>query len=196
MTTGVPFNLYMGLFTPSKVADLCSVKRPVIDTMYTRRFITPTQRERTTERPLFSFRDVFKVRLMRVLAPLGMGLKESSLMANELKKRKITKSDAAMNAIAELANVADIPSREGEWMWAMARSVERGKPFYIYAYAAPTNNKWRFEMYIENPGVESPSQPPCLGWNVPHIYVPVSEIFIAVYEDCKKMLGLLASENR
>ena len=76
MIAGVAFDLYAGLFTPSKVADLSGVKRPVIDTMGTRDFIGPTRRERATERPLFSFRDVVKVRIMRSLAPLGMGLKE------------------------------------------------------------------------------------------------------------------------
>jgi DNA-binding transcriptional MerR regulator len=190
MIAGVPFNLYAGLFTPNKLAELCGVKRPVIDTMSNRGFIGPTQRERATKRPLFSFRDADYIRMMRVVAPLGLGLKESSLMADEFKRKKMTKSEVAMEAMAEMAAIAETPTTKGEWMWAMARSVERGKPFYIYAYAAPIKNKWQFDMHIENPGVEHPGEPPCFGWEVPHIYVPVSEIFIAVYDDCKRMLAL------
>ena len=195
MIAGVAFDLYAGLFTPSKVADLSGVKRPVIDTMGTRDFIGPTRRERATERPLFSFRDVVKVRIMRSLAPLGMGLKESSLMTDVFKKRKMTESEAAMDAMAELADVADIPAYGGEWMWAMARSIERGKPFYIYAYAARTKNKWQFDMHIENPGVKSPTEPPCFGWTHPNLFVPVGEIFIATYKDCKKVLGITMGEK-
>jgi hypothetical protein len=79
---------------------------------------------------------------------------------------------------------------KGEWMWAMARSIEMASPLYIYAFVAPIKNKWQFDMHIENAGVESPSEPPCFGWDAPLIFVPVSEIFISVYNDCKKMLGI------
>jgi len=195
MIAGVAFNLYAGLFTPTKLANVCGVKRPVIDTMSTRSLIVPSQRERATERPLFSFRDAVYIRIMRVLTPLGMGLKESSLMGDVFKKRKMTKSEAAMDAMAEAADIADTPATKGEWMWAMARSVERGKPFYIYAYAARTKNKWQFDMHIENPGTVRPSEQPCFGWKVPHIYVPVGEIFIATYNDCKKALGITMGEK-
>ena len=115
------FDLYRPLFTPAKLAELCGVKRPVIETMGTRDFVTPTGREHATGRPLFSFRDVFKVSLMRWVAPLGMELKESSLMAEAFKK--IKKSEAAMDWMAELADMANTPATKGEWMWAMARSV-------------------------------------------------------------------------
>jgi hypothetical protein len=80
-------------------------------------------------------------------------------------------------------------------MWAMARSIERGKPFYIYAYATRSDQKWQFDMHIENPGAERPNELPCFGWKVPHIFVPVGEIFIAVYNDCKKLLGLTMGER-
>lgn len=195
MISGVAFDIYRPLLPPSRVAELCGVKRPVVDTMSTRGFIAPEGRERATERPLFSFRDVFKVGLMRSMAPLGMGLKESSLMAEALKKRKIDKSEAATDWMAELADMADTPAMKGEWMWAMARSVERGKPFYIYAYAARINNKWQFDMHIENPGTERPSEQPCFGWKVPHIYVPVGKIFITAYNESKKVLGLTMGEE-
>jgi len=54
---------------------------------------------------------------------------------------------------------------------------------------------WQFDMHVENFGTEKPSEPPCFGWKVPHIYVPVGEIFIAVYNDCKELLGLTMGEQ-
>ena len=207
MIGGIGFDIYAGQFSSTELAVLCGVKRPVVDTMGTRGFIGPTRREQSAGprqqskakgsrpkspkgRPLFSFRDAVMVRMMRVLSPLGVGLSVSSFMADQAKERKITESEAAMDSMAELADVADTPATKGEWMWAMARSIERGKPFYIYAYATRFDDEWQFDMHIENPGVEKPDEPPCFGWNVPHIYVPVGEIFIAVYNDCKKLLGI------
>jgi hypothetical protein len=45
-------------------------------------------------------------------------------------------------------------------------------------------------MHIEGTGVEKPNEPPCFGWKVPHIYVPVGEIFLVTYADSKKLLGI------
>ncbi len=215
MIAGSAFDIYRPLFTAGKVAALCGVKRPVIDTMGTRGFIhasgreqpaTPRPQSRTKGRrprapkgrPLFSARAVFKVRLMRVLAAqLDVGLNESGFFAEKSEnpddrvKMKLADYEAAADAIAALAEIADRPAVQGEWMWAMARSIERGKPFHIYAYAARLDDEWQFDMHLENYGIESPSEPPCFGWNVPHIYVPAGQIFIAVYNDCKKLLGIV-----
>ena len=59
-------------------------------------------------------------------------------------------------------------------------------PFFIYAYVTRRRGNWQLDMHVENPGVESPTEPPYFGWNVPPIYVPVSEI-----NDCKKVLGIV-----
>jgi hypothetical protein len=208
MIAGVAFDLYRPLFTAGKLADLSGVKRPTIDTMATRGFIRASGREQpatsrrqsTTKgrrppaskgRPLFSARDVFKVRLMRVLAAqLDLAFTESVEMAGwagEPDKGQQKKIAEYETSISELA---DAPAYEGEWMWFLARTLERGKPAHIYAYATRSGGKWEFEMHIKGPGVEKPNEPPCFGWKVPHIYVPVSEIFIAVYNDCKKLLGI------
>ena len=187
MIAGVAFDLYAGLFTPSEVASFCGVKRPVIDTMATRGLIVASRRERLTHRPLFSFRDVFKVRMMRSLAPVGVGLGDSSSMADEAKTKKMPESEAMMD---DLAQIADAPATKGEWMWAMARSIERGKPLLIYAYTTRAQKKWQFDMHIESAGVDRPTEPPCFGWETAHVYVPVGNIFIAVYIECKKSLGL------
>jgi hypothetical protein len=91
----------------------------------------------------------------------------------------------AEKALIDAAQIADSVARSGEWMWATARSVEQGEPLYIYAYATRAEQKWLFDMHIINPG-----EPPSFGWDVPHLYVPMSAIFIAVYTDCKKLLGI------
>jgi hypothetical protein len=211
MIAGVAFDLDKGLFTAAKLADLCGVKRPVIDTMGTRGFIQVTGREPPAAprpqskakgrqprspkgHPLFSFRVVVKVREMRVLAAqTNLALTESVGMVDE------EPGESAQRTIADyeasLSELADAPAYGGEWMWAMARSVERGKPFFVYAYAARPDDEWQIDMHIENPGVQSPNEPPCFGWKVPHIYVPVGEIFISVYNDCKRLLGLTAGEE-
>ena len=36
---------------------------------------------------------------------------------------------------------------------------------------------------------------PCFGLQVPHVYVPISEIFISVYNECKKILGVTAAQD-
>ena len=73
----------------------------------------------------------------------------------------------AEKALIDAAQIADSVARSGEWMWATARSVEQGESLYIYAYATRSEQKY-----------------------VPHMYVPMSAIFIAVYTDCKKFLGI------
>ena len=202
MIAGVAFDLGVGQFTATDVASLCGVKRPVIDTMGTRGWVNPRRRGQAPTaigqqtgkrrakgvkgRPLFSFTDVLKVRLMRSLVPYGVGFGNSSVMADP-DKMEVTGSEAALAAISELTDQS-----EG-WSWGMARSIERGAPFCIYAYATlPGNgNKWKFDVHIEIQS-EKPTEPPRFRWNVPHIFVPVGEIFIATYNDCKKMLGITA----
>jgi hypothetical protein len=146
---------------------------------------------------------VFKVRLMRSLAAqLDLAFTESVEMAgwagetDKGQQKKIAEYEASMSKLA------DAPAYEGEWMWFLARTLEAGKPAHIYAYANRSDGKWQFDMHIENPGLQttlahraSPSEPPCFGWQVPNIFVPVGEIFIAVYNDCKKLLGLTAGED-
>ena len=36
---------------------------------------------------------------------------------------------------------------------------------------------------------------PCFGLQVPHVYVPISEIFISVYNECKKILGVTGAQD-
>jgi hypothetical protein len=213
MIAGVGFDLYKPLLSAAKVADLCGVKRPVIDTMGTRKFIHASGREQPSTsprqgrkkgaknsgpigRPLFSARDVFKVRLMRDLADqVDFALTQSKDMAVWTEQTSVDDQKKLIEYEASVSKLADAFAYEGEWMWGMARSIERGKPLFIYAYATRAGGKWRFDMHIETTNTGKPNEP-CFGWGVPHIYVPVGEIFTAVYNDCKKVLGLTTDEGR
>jgi hypothetical protein len=133
---------------------------------------------------------------MRVVAAqLDLAMTESVGMAawteltGEAEQKRIAEYETS------ISELADAPAYGGEWMWFLARTVERGKPALIYAYATRSEGKWQFDMHIEGSDVEKPTEPPCFGSKVPHIYVPVGEIFIVVYNDCKKMLGITAGED-
>ncbi len=202
MIAGAAFDLYAAQFGTGDVAHVCGVSRAVIDMWVNRGFIGPTRRTRSaTERPratkrgrstvskgrpLFSVRDVFKARLMRVLAmQVGAGLAEWEEIAEQVRNRKIKDSERAIGALAELAEISDTPAMTGEWMWAVARSIERGKPLNIYAYASRSGEEWLFDMHFVNRG-----EPPCFGENVPHVFIPVSDVFAYVYTKCKKILSI------
>ena len=49
---------------------------------------------------------------------------------------------------------------------------------------------WLFDIHLGEKGAI-----PCFGLQVPHVYVPISEIFISVYNDCKKILGVTAAQD-
>ena len=118
---------------------------------------------------------MFKARLLQALAAqLGIALSDSVLVARKAEK-----------ALIDAAQIADSVARSGEWMWATARSVEQGESLYIYAYANPLGAKVAVRYAHHKSGRAS-----SFGWDVPHMYVPMSAIFIAVYADCKKFLGI------
>jgi hypothetical protein len=89
----------------------------------------------------------------------------------------------------EEENVAEIAAGRN-WMWACARSVETKQPINIYAYAARSADRWLFDMHLGEKGAI-----PCFGLQVPHVYVPISKIFISVYIECKKILGVTGAQD-
>jgi hypothetical protein len=187
------FDIDAALFTVTELAQVSGISRSAIDMYLHRGVLTPTRRERTSSptrktkgrgrkathgRPMFSVVIIFKARLIRELGnAVGLGPSESSLA-----------SDAAVNA--------EIPTRErkpagGNWMWVCARSVEKNQPLNIYAYAARSDDKWLFELHLGEKGAL-----PRFGWARPHIYVPLSEIFIAVYNECKNIAGVTGQDTK
>jgi hypothetical protein len=102
-------------------------------------------------------------------------------------RAKLTLSDARKltDLAAKFSEVAVRFATEGEWMWACARSYERGSPIPMYAYATRSEDgEWLLDMHLFNYGEE-----PSFGWEVPHIFVPMSHLYLEVYVECKRILG-------
>ena len=134
---------------------------------------------------MFSVVAIFKARLIRELGnALGLGPSKSSLA-----------SDAAVNAEIpahelKAAKVAEFVAG-GNWMWVLARSVEKIQPLNIYAYAARSKDKWHFDLHVGEKGAL-----PRIGWAAPHIYVPMSELVIAVYNECRNIAGVTDEDTK
>jgi hypothetical protein len=199
MIAGAAFDLDAGQFSAGEAASILKMKASVLAMQVQRGLSPPTRREgaagsgRKKKRSrqgkaLFSLRDMVKIRCQQILSEMSFSLGESVHVGDGIKLTP--KEVAARLSSMEAQDIAETLATKGEWMWAMARSIERGTPFYIYGYATRREGEWPFDMHVENPGTEKPSEPPCFGCRLPHIYVPVGEIFIAVYNDCKKLLGI------
>jgi hypothetical protein len=171
MKAGVAFDIYSPLFTTKDVAEICGVNRATLDIWLQRGLITPAGRAekispkaRTKGRPYFSAREIFKVELLRAFAAdLLLGLTDYA-------------------AIAEKAKIAETIAETGEWMWSVARSVEKGRTASVYAYATRVDGDWIFDTHVGKIGGI-----PCFGWDVPHVFVPMSAIFASVYLKCKRV---------
>jgi hypothetical protein len=120
-------------------------------------------------RPRFSAKAIFRVRLARELGThLGIGLSEW----------------VALASIAEAAESAS----GGVWMESVARGLENDTPFpRVYAYAAYDKGEWLFDMEVGE------LKKPEFGVTIPHIFIPMSDVFAAVYIECKKLLGIVTT---
>jgi hypothetical protein len=198
MIAGVAFDLYAGLFTASEASNILGLSGAVLATWGQRGFSQPTRREQGgastagTKRikknspkgkPLFSARDLVKLRTLQIFSEqMGLPLTASAEFGERVKKT----AESAAEAIAgmEATSVADTVAMRGEWMWAVARAFERGEKFHVYIYVTRPRERWEFDMHVGELG-----EPPCFGWQLPHIYLPASEIFVGIYAKCKAMLS-------
>ena len=197
--TQLDFDIDAALFTVTELAQVSGISRSTIDMYLHRGVVIPTRRERTLShtrktkvrgrkttqgRPMFSAIIIFKARLIWELGnTLGLGPSESSLASDEALHAEIPAREL------EAGNVAKIAAGRN-WMWACARSVETHQPINIYAYAARSADGWLFDIHLGEKGAN-----PCFGLQVPHLYVPISEIFMSVYNDCKKILGVTGAQD-
>ena len=193
------FDIDAALFTLTELAQVSGISRSAIDMYLHRGILIPTRRARTLSptrktkvrgrktaqgRPMFSVIIIFKARLIWELGnTLGLGPSESSLASDEALHAEIPEREL------EAGNVAEIAAGRN-WMWACARSVETNQTINIYAYAARSADRWLFDMHLGEKGAI-----PCFGLQVPHLYVPISEIFISVYKECKKILGVTGAQD-
>ena len=193
------FDIDAALFTVTELAQVSGISRSAIDMYLHRGVLIPTRRARTLSptrktkvrgrktaqgRPMFSVIIIFKARLILELGnTLGLGPSESSLASDQALHAGIPSNELGEENVAEIAAGRN-------WMWACARSVETKQPINIYAYAARSADRWLFDMHFGEKGAI-----PCFGLQVPHVYVPISEIFISVYNECKKILGVTGAQD-
>ena len=117
---------------------------------------------------MFSVRGIFKARLIgEVWTHIGLG----STDVGEIF------TDATLELVDHQV--------DGNWMWAVARSVENQKPFRIDLYAKRSEGTWQFDMQVGGKVAV-----PCFGLNTPYVFIPLSEIFVAAYTECKKAMGV------
>ena len=193
------FDLYGALFSVGEAAAVSKVSRPAIDVLLNRGVLEPARREqpsgrrpgsgkKSRGRPMFSTREIFQVRLIREFsAQTALSSSDTLLVGKAADRAKIKPADARKLAklIAEAGEVAERFATEGEWMWACARSYERGAPIPMYAYATRSEDGgWLLDMHLFDYGEE-----PSFSWDVPHIFVPMSQLYLDVYVECKKILG-------
>jgi hypothetical protein len=184
------FDLDAALFTAGELAEVSGLSRAMVDVWVSRGLLEPTRRERAKRqtkgrvrkgqgRPMFSSVAIFKVRLTLELGRhLGIGLSEWVALSNIAELAKIP------SYIANIAEVADMIAG-GNWMWAVARGIENGKPFKICSYATQDHGEWLFDMEIGED-----RRQPRFGLEVPHLFIPMWRVFETVYVECKKLLGM------
>jgi hypothetical protein len=195
MLAGAAFNIYAGDFSLGEGATILGNKPSVLTMRMQRGLAVPERREGGSGtknlkkgsrrgRVRLSARELTKIQTQQILSDMGFLLKESTPVGNEIKTTQ--KSAAKRLSAIEAEKIADAVAYKGEWMWAVARAFERGEHLHVYVYASRDQQKnWQFDMKVGERG-----QPPCFGWAVPHIYLPMSDIFISVYTACKKLLGI------
>jgi hypothetical protein len=165
------------LFTAAELAAVSGLSRGIVDLWGSRGLLPPTRRERMPRsakarprkghgRPMFSVAAIFRARLAHDLgAHLGIGLSE-------------------WIQLAELIEASEVAYRG--WMEAVAHAIETHTPAKLYAYAAYIDGTW---MITGQVGAEVKLEEREFGDAIPYIVIPMSDIFAAVYRECKNLLG-------
>jgi hypothetical protein len=162
-----PFPLDAPLFTVAELKQISRLPSGTVDVYLHRRIIQPTRSPAKSKRGsrgrhLFSTIAISKARFLAELW-------------SHLFVRGTEILDVANDPIFEFAMIFD-----ENWMWAVARSVERETPLKIHCYAVFIDGSWKID-----PQVGEELKEPCFGLKVPHIFIPMSEIFASVYLECK-----------
>jgi hypothetical protein len=76
------------------------------------------------------------------------------------------------------------------WMWAVARAVENGKPFNVFCYATHTSEGWDIDVQF------GPLQEPRFGEKAAYMFIPMSEIFADVYRECREVFDIVIVGKR
>jgi hypothetical protein len=173
------------IFATADLVAVSGLSRGAVDMWVNRGLLEPTQRrERMSPsrkssrprkgqgKPMFSMAAIFRARLAHDLGThFGVGLSEWMELAKII---EVTENFRGRGK-GPLA---------GSWMEAVARGIETNTPITVLAYAKRgRDGNWVLSMQLSQKLDE-----PKLGGG-PQIFIPMSEIFTAVYHECKKLLG-------
>jgi hypothetical protein len=167
-------------FNATQLGHVAGADRKLINLWLERGLISPTKLERVGDRnrPKFSVIAIFKARLMKVLSETLSISPSSSMLAGNEAERAAKPSAAVASSITHMANtLAD----EG-WMWAVARSVDRGKPLALFAAINRAEDCWRFFMEFDVGKFPQRFLP-----KEPYAVIPIGVLFAEVYRQCKTM---------
>lgn len=179
-----PIDIHAPQFTAADAARIADVDPGLLKLWIKRGLLEPARIERLTvrRRPHFSIVTIFKLKLMLVVGEsLSVGPSKMKGAADQaaLEAEKKTKLSSGPTGAALVRAVAD----DG-WMWAVARSAERGAPLNVMGAATLSNECWDFRLYP--PGANFT---PGFGDNVPYAVLPLGAIFSSVYRDCRTLLA-------
>jgi hypothetical protein len=159
-------------------ADLrlvAGLSRDLANVWLHRGFLRPTKVDRRGRRnkPMFSMAVIFEAKLIRVLSErLDIGPSSSNTPAELIRK--------------DTTCLTSMLANEKSWMWAAARSVERGKSLNLVASITRSDGRWRYVIHGED---ETPDH--LFGDLAPQARViarlPITALFEDVYKSCRSI---------
>jgi hypothetical protein len=201
------------LFTTQELCRAAGLEPALAKAWIARGLLDPDRADpiAVRRRPLFSVMTIFRARLARELSDqLGIRPADAEKF-NEAKKRadeKTVKGIARASgdveaALRKLLAEGRKPPRTGldrltrvvadeGWTWAVARSVERGKPLQLLGGISRENGCWDFHLALDAANLADR-----FGSKRTYAVIPVGGMFADVYGTCGAMYqsGLPASQK-
>lgn len=165
-------------FSRADLVKVSGLDPKIIKLWIGRRLIRPARKERVDIRSRlhFSVVTIFEAKLMRLIGEnVVFGPSHGNEMAALAEAAK-PKNNATISS-----DVARVLADDG-WMWAVARSVELGKPLHVFAGIANLQGCWNLHLRLNDAAFDGQFEP-----EVSYIVVPVGEVFAAVYRDCRAL---------
>jgi hypothetical protein len=175
-------------FSRADLVKVSGLDPKIVKLWIGRRLIRPARKERVDVRSRlhFSVVTIFEAKLMRLIGEnVVFGPSHGNEMAALAEAAK-PKTNATISS-----DVARVLADDG-WMWAVARSVELGKPLRVFAGIANLRGCWNLHLRLNDATFEGQFEP-----EVSYIVVPVGEVFATVYRDCRALsVGPLPEPRR
>ncbi len=185
-------------FSATELAVVAGANRKLIDPWLERDLLEPTHVRRTGGRksPRFSVIAVFKARVIReLLETVWIGASPAVDFGVKAEEVSAKKAEAASHLVAELAthdalaDLSTVIADEG-WMWAVARSVERGKLLPIMAAITRSTDCW--DLFLEFDVGKFADR---IEADRPYVVIPIGAIFASVYSKCKAIVEARTPEQ-